>query len=460
MLGHEDDGLGFAALVEIVERIGILRVGLRVAREPHAYDPSVSGFELRNHDTTLPSDLTKADRYSGQRRRHSALIAMLVKVPGTLTIMDLPVMPPVAPMLSKPLAELPGSDTVVGEAEWLYDPKWDGFRSIVFRDGDEIVLGSRNEKPLTRYFPELVEAFRLSLPDRCVVDGEILVEINGVADFDHLGQRIHPADSRVRKLAAETPARFVAFDLLALGDRDLRKAPLRERRALLNECMANASAQSNGAVGVTPATLSRSVAADWFVRFEAAGCDGIIAKRLDDPYVENKRTMIKVKHQRTADCVVAGFRWHKHGGIVGSLLLGIYDGHRHLNHVGVTAAFTDVRRRELVAELEPLRSENEGHPWAHWAEMMDEASAGGQRLRGAGSRWTGTKDLSFVLLRPERVCEVAFDHLQGDRFRHAATFRRWRPDRAPETCTYDQLEPAPPCTLDEVMAAGEADRAT
>ncbi len=365
-------------------------------------------------------------------------------------------MPPVAPMLSKPMGELPGSDVAV-QSEWLYDPKWDGFRSIVFRDGDEIVLGSRNEKPLTRYFPELVEAFRLSLPDRCVVDGEIVVENNGVADFDQLGQRIHPADSRVRRLAAETPARFVAFDLLALGDRDLRRAPLRERRALLNEALTDVSARSNGAVCVTPATTSRALAADWFVRFEAAGCDGIIAKRLADPYVENKRTMIKVKHQRTADCVVAGFRWHKHGGIVGSLLLGIYNADGHLNHVGVTAAFTDARRRELVDELEPLRTDNEDHPWAHWAGMMDEASAAGQRVPGAGSRWTGTKDLSFVLLRPERVCEVAFDHLQGDRFRHAATFRRWRPDRSPESCTYDQIEPAPPCTLDDVVAAdGEA----
>lgn len=364
--------------------------------------------------------------------------------------MDLPVMPPVAPMLSKPLPELPGTE---GSGEWLYDPKWDGFRSIVFRDGEEIVLGSRNEKPLTRYFPELVEAMRAALPDRCVIDGEILVEVNGVADFDALGQRIHPADSRVRKLAAETPACFVAFDLLAIDDRDVRPLPLRERRDLLNSALSDVRARSNGSVRVTPATTSRDLAADWFVRFEAAGCDGIVAKKLSDPYIENKRTMIKVKHQRTADCVVAGFRWHKHGGIVGSLLLGIYGADGRLNHVGVTAAFTDVRRRELVAELEPLRADVSQHPWAHWAEVMDTASANGQRIPGAGSRWTGTKDLSFVLLRPERVCEVAFDHLQGDRFRHAATFKRWRLDRSPESCTYDQLEPPPDCALRDVFEA-------
>lgn len=359
-------------------------------------------------------------------------------------------MPPVAPMLAKPLPELPGAES---DGQWLYDPKWDGFRSIVFRDGDEVVLGSRNEKPLTRYFPELVEAFLASLPDKCVLDGEILVEVNGVADFDSLGQRIHPADSRVKRLAAETPARFVIFDLLALGDRDLRKRPLSERRAVLNEALGNVSARSNGRVTVTPATTSRETAARWFVEFEAAGCDGIIAKKLTDAYVENKRTMIKVKHQRTADCVVAGFRWHKHGGIVGSLLLGIYNADGHLNHVGVTAAFTDVRRRELVDELAPYRCEPAGHPWGHWAEVMDEASANGQRVPGAGSRWTGTKDLSFVLLRPELVVEVAFDHLEGDRFRHAATFKRWRTDRAPHTCTYDQLEPPPPCTLSTVLLA-------
>lgn len=368
---------------------------------------------------------------------------------------DLPVMPPIAPMLSKPMSELPGTDgsaESLADAQWLYDPKWDGFRSIVYRDGDEVVIGSRNEKPLTRYFPELVDAFLTALPNRCVIDGEILVEIDGVAEFDMLSQRIHPADSRVKKLAAEMPSRFIAFDLLAIDDRDVRKQPLRVRRALLNEVLKEASARSKGRVCVTPATTSREVAADWFVRFEAAGCDGIIAKRLDDRYVENKRVMIKVKHERTVDCVVAGFRWHKHGGIVGSLLLGIYNAEGHLNHVGVTAAFTDLRRRELVDELEPLRTDVDGHPWAEWAGAGDETSVAGRRVPGAGSRWTGTKDLSFVLLRPERVCEVAFDHLQGNRFRHAATFRRWRPDRAPDTCTYDQLEPAPACTLSDVFA--------
>lgn len=362
--------------------------------------------------------------------------------------MDLPVMPPVSPMLSKPLPELPEGDG------WLYDPKWDGFRTIVFRDGDEVELGSRNEKPMTRYFPELIEAMKVSLPERCVIDGEIVLEVDGVLDFDALGQRIHPAASRVNMLARETPAKFVAFDLLAIGDEDLTKQPLAIRRARLVDELANAAAVSNGMIHVTPATLDRAVAARWFVDFEAAGLDGIIAKRLESTYQQDKRVMIKIKHQRTADCVVAGFRWHKSGPIVGSLLLGLYDSEGVLHHVGVTASFTARRRAELVEELAPYRENaTEGHPWQRWVEMVAEAAEGGQRLPGGNSRWNAKKDLSFEPVRAELVCEVAYDHLQGDRFRHATTFKRWRVDRLPTTCTYDQLEEAPPALLADVLAA-------
>lgn len=355
-------------------------------------------------------------------------------------------MPPVAPMLAKAEPEMP-----VGDG-WLYDPKWDGFRSIAFRDGDEVVLGSRNEKPLTRYFPEVVGALLAGLPERCVIDGEIVVEVDGVADFDALSQRIHPADSRVRKLAAEFPAQFIVFDLLALGDVDLRGRPLAERRALLTTALGDAAARSGGRVHVTPATTDPAVARRWFSEFEGAGCDGLIAKRLTDRYVEDKRIMVKIKHQRTADCVVAGFRWHKSGGIVGSLLLGVYDANGNLNHVGVTASFTAKRRAELVDELAPYRDNaTEGHPWAQWVEYVNAATESGQRLPGGNSRWNSSKDLSFVPLRPELVCEVAYDHLQGDRFRHATTFKRWRVDRDPRTCTYDQLESVEPAVLSEVL---------
>ncbi len=366
--------------------------------------------------------------------------------------MQLPVMPPVGPMLAKAHSGLPPGDN------WLFDPKFDGFRSIVFRDGDEVVLGSRNEKPLTRYFPELVVSLLVGLPDRCVVDGEIVVPVDGVLEFDALQQRIHPADSRVRMLAAKTPAQFVAFDLLALGDDDLRGCPLRERRALLEASLSGCADRSAGAIHVTPATLDRTRAYDWFLRFEGAGLDGVIAKDLDSTYQSDKRTMIKVKHERTADCVVAGFRWHKESTeakpLVGSLLLGIWDDSGRLNHVGVTASFTVKRRGELVDELAPLRIDaTDGHPWADWVEMAAAAAAEGQRLPGAQSRWNATKDLSFQPVRCERVVEVAYDHLQNGRFRHATTFRRWRPDREPASCRYDQMEEASPCTFDEVLAA-------
>ena len=358
-------------------------------------------------------------------------------------------MPPVAPMLSKAASAIPSGDG------WLYDPKWDGFRSIVFRDGDEVVLGSRNEKPLTRYFPEVVEALKQALPQRCVVDGEIVLPVADVLEFDVLSQRIHPADSRVRMLASTTPAQFVAFDLLALGDDDLRARPLQERRALLESALAGGTERSGGRVHVTPATTDPAVAADWFMRFEGAGLDGIVAKRLDGRYESDKRTMTKVKHERTADCAVAGFRWHKSGGIVGSLLLGIFDDTGVLHHVGVTASFTQKRRAELVEELQPYRTDDlAGHPWGGWVSAFRDAEASGQRLPGAGgSRWNAKKDLSFEPLRMGLVCEVAYDHLQGDRFRHATTFKRWRPDREPASCTYDQLEGAEPSQYCDVLAA-------
>ena len=361
-------------------------------------------------------------------------------------------MPPLSPMLAKPHSGLPPGDN------WLFDPKFDGFRSIVFRDGDDIVLGSRNEKPLTRYFPELIESLRRALPERCVLDGEIVVSVDGILDFDALQQRIHPADSRVRMLAAKTPAMFVAFDLLALDDANLMATPLRDRRALLEQALADAARNSEGMVRVTPATRDRDTAAAWFVEFEGAGLDGMIAKDLLSTYQPDKRTMVKIKHERTADCVLAGFRFHKHSTdkepLLGSMLLGIYDSDGRLNHVGVTASFTAKRRAELIGELAPLR-ENAlvDHPWSGWVEAANEAAQAGQRLPGAQSRWNATKDLSFEPLRCERVVEVAYDHLQSGRFRHATTFKRWRPDRDVATCTYDQLEEANPYTFADVLSA-------
>jgi len=355
----------------------------------------------------------------------------------------LPVNPPVAPMLAKLTRTLPPAGGL------MYEPKWDGFRSIVFRDGDEVELGSRNERPLTRYFPELLDPLRATLPERVVVDGEIVIAGEGGLEFEALLQRIHPADSRVQMLARTTPASFVAFDLLALDDRDLRPAPFAERRAELERILSAARPP----VHLTPATQDRSVAEDWFVRFEGAGLDGVVAKRLDLPYREDERVMMKVKHERTADCVVAGFRWHKSGGVVGSLLLGLYDEHRTLHHVGVTASFTQQRRRELVDELARYKVDSlDGHPWQGWAEAEAQAGSSG-RKPGALSRWNAKKDLSWEALRPELVCEVAYDHLQGDRFRHATTFRRWRPDRKPETCTYAQLDTAVASELAAVFGA-------
>ncbi|MFD9725447.1 ATP-dependent DNA ligase [Streptomyces sp. NPDC059072] len=354
--------------------------------------------------------------------------------------MDLPVMPPVKPMLAKSVARIPPG--------MQYEAKWDGFRAIVHRDGDEIEIGSRTGKSLTRYFPELAASLKGNLPDRCVMDGEIVIIQGGRLDFDRLTERIHPAASRVKLLAETTPAAFVAFDLLALGDEALLDTPLNERRAALADSLSTARPP----VHLAPATTDPALAQEWFERFEGAGLDGVIAKPLDLPYRPDARLMFKIKHERTADAVVAGFRFHKSGPIIGSLLLGLYDGQGALQHVGVCAAFSMKRRAELVEELEPLRLEDPtGHPWAAWAEESAHESA---RLPGATSRWTGKKDLSWVPLRPERVVEVAYDHMEGDRFRHTAQFRRWRPDRAPESCTYAQLEEVVGYDLAEVLGLG------
>ena len=349
-------------------------------------------------------------------------------------------MPPVSPMLSKAAKAIPPA------GDFLYEPKWDGFRTIVFRDGDEVELGSRNEKPMTRYFPDVVAAALAELPDRCVIDGEVVVAgPQGRLEFETLQQRIHPAESRVNRLAAETPASFVAFDLLALGDDDLRDQPFSRRRELLVEALGKAKPP----IHLTPATSDRDVAADWFERFEGAGLDGVIAKPTALTYRPGERAMVKIKHERTADCVVAGFRWHKSGGVVGSLLLGLYDGSGGLNHVGVTAAFTMARRKELVEEIAPYRMESlEGHPWQSWGQAAGATSA---RMPGSPSRWSGNKSHEFEALRPDLVVEVAYDHMEGNRFRHATHFRRWRPDREPETCTYDQLEVPVPSVLADIF---------
>jgi ATP-dependent DNA ligase len=352
-----------------------------------------------------------------------------------------PIDPPVEPMLAKLADDLPAGDG------WLFEPKWDGFRAIAFKDGEHIYTQSRDLRPFDRYFPDLGLAFAAHLPERCVVDGEIVIVGSGGLDFDLLQLRLHPAASRVAKLAAATPASFVAFDLLALGDRDLREAPFSSRRELLEHALDGVPAP----IHLTPITRDRALAREWFRRFEGAGLDGVIAKPADGPYEAGKRAMLKIKHARTADCVVAGFRWHKEGpGIVGSLLLGLYDEHDALQHVGVTSSFTMATRRALAAELEPLRAGALAtHPWREWAQAMDEA----QRMPGARSRWNAGKDLSWEPLRIRRVCEVKYDHLQGRRFRHAATFLRWRPDKPPKECRYDQLEVTPPYELAAIFGA-------
>jgi ATP-dependent DNA ligase len=359
--------------------------------------------------------------------------------------MRLPVQPPLEPMLSKPLPAIPTG------GGWLYEPKWDGFRALVFRDGDELLMQSRDLRPLDRYFPELGVALRAGLPDRCVVDGEIVIAGPRGLDFEALQLRLHPAASRVNLLAERTPASFVAWDLLALGDEDLLAVPQGERRSRLEAALADVRPPLH----VTPASLDPTVASDWFHRFEGAGLDGVMAKPLDAPYQPGKRAMAKIKHAREADCAVAGFRWHKNGPgrLIGSLLLGLYDDAGALHHVGVTSSFTMARRAALVEELAPLRDHAlDGHPWAEWASWAEDAAAAGQRMPGNVSRWNRDKDLSWEALRVERVCEVGYEHLQGDRFRHGATFRRWRPDRQPRDCRYDQLEATPPYELGRIFA--------
>ncbi len=355
-------------------------------------------------------------------------------------------MPPVKPMLAKLAREFPDA------ADLVFEPKWDGFRCIVFRDGDEVELGSRNEKPLTRYFPELIGPLKAQLPAQCVVDGEIVIATDGGLDFEALLQRIHPAASRIKLLAEQTPASFVAFDLLALGDDDLREHRFHDRRTALEAALAGVTPP----VHLTPATRDRDVARDWFDRFEGAGLDGVVAKREDLPYKENDRLMLKVKHARTADCVVAGFRWHKSGGVVGSLLLGLYDDQGTLHHVGVASGFSVARQKELLADVTPLRDAAlDDHPWKEWASLAADAAAGpASRMPGSQSRWNAGRDMSWEPVRPEKVVEVAYDHLQGDRFRHATSLVRWRPDRDPRSCTYSQLDAAVPEELSSVFGAG------
>ena len=359
--------------------------------------------------------------------------------------MTFPIAPPIAPMLAKLATALPV------DGSYLFEPKWDGFRAIVFRGESEIYIQSRDSKPLDRYFPELHETLLAELPEACVVDGEIVIATPDGLDFDALQQRLHPATSRVAKLAKETPALFVAFDVLAAEGRDLMSVPQRERRAALERLLENASPPLH----LTPMTLDRATAERWLTEFEGAGLDGVMAKPPESPYQSGKRAMIKVKHARTADCVVAGFRWYKTGqDAVGSLLLGLYDARGALQHVGVTSSFTMAMRKQLVTELAPLR-ENAlaDHPWREWAD----AEAGEhRRVPGGHSRWSAGKDLSWEPLRVERVCEVKYDHLQGSRFRHAAIFHRWRPDKAPRDCRYDQLEVTTPYELARVFSAGSS----
>lgn len=346
-------------------------------------------------------------------------------------------------MLAKRIEELPSGE------DWIFEPKWDGFRSLTFRDGDEIFIQSRDEKPLNRYFPELLDPLRAALPARCVLDGEIVIVKGNGLDFDELQLRLHPAASRVRLLSQQSPASIVFFDVLSEGDRDLRMEPFERRRKILEELLASAGPP----IHLTPATTDSTVASDWFRRFEGAGLDGVMAKPAAGIYEPNKRTMFKVKHERDCDCVVAGFRWHKKGGgSIGSLLLGLYDDSGALQHVGVCASFSTEKRLELAEFLAPYReSALANHPWKHWAEHELTATEAGHRMPGGQSRWSQGKDLSWEPLRPELVVEVAYDHMQGSRFRHIAQFRRWHRDKKPSDCTYEQLEVVPPQELLEIF---------
>src|SRR3954463_2611767 len=364
--------------------------------------------------------------------------------------MHLPVMPPVQPMLAKPVREVPEPTTFPGGA--VYEPKWDGFRCVVFRDGDEVELGSRNERPLTRYFPEVVAAVKANLPEKCVVDGEIVVPRGDRLHCEDLLQRIPPAESRINLLAEQTPASFVAFDLLALGEESLLETPFADRPAPLQAALPHVRAP----VYLTGITRDPATAQRWFETFEGAGLDGVVAKPHDLPYGPDQRLMTKVKHVRTADCVVAGFRWHKSGPIVGSLLLGLYNDAGDLQHIGVAASFPMARRAELVEELAPYRANAlDGHPWQDWANAQVLGN-GEHRMPGAVSRWNAKKDLSWVPLRPELVVEIKYDQLEGRRLRHTGQFLRWRPDRDPLSCTYDQLEVPVRYDLGEVLAGGES----
>jgi ATP-dependent DNA ligase len=357
--------------------------------------------------------------------------------------MDLPVMPPVAPMLAKSVKEIPSGPM-------SYEPKWDGFRSVIFRDGDEVEIGSRNERPMTRYFPEVVDAVLANLPDRCVIDGEIVIPDaeDRKLDFEALLQRIHPADSRVRLLASKTPASFVAFDLLALGDEDCTRLPFEQRRAMLETAFAHVAPP----VYLTPATQDRDTAVQWFSQFEGAGLDGVVAKPLAGTYQPDKRVMFKIKHERTADCVVAGYRLHKSGpDAIGSLLLGLYDDAGRLASVGVVGAFSMAKRRQLFAEVQPLVTSFEGHPWNWGGELPREEGVRHPR-EAEGSRWNAGKDLSFVPLRPERVAEIRYEHMEGTRFRHTAQWIRWRDDRDPASCGFGQLEEPVKFHLSEILA--------
>src|SRR5438105_900973 len=350
-------------------------------------------------------------------------------------------------MLAKRVGDLPP-----GEG-WIFEPKWDGFRTLVFRDGDEVFIQSRDEKPLDRYFPELIEPLKAQLPKKCVLDGEIVIAREEGLDFEALQLRLHPAASRVKKLAAEMPSSVVFFDLLAEGERDLMQTPFAQRRERLESLLGDVEPPLH----LTPATRDRATAADWFRRFEGAGLDGVMAKPESGVYQPNKRVMLKVKHERECDCVVAGFRWHKDrkGTAVGSLLLGLYDDEGKLEHVGVCASFTDAARRELVGFLEPYRADSlKGHPWKEWAAYQEDAvaEAGARRRPGATSRWNAGKDLSWEPLKPKLVVEVAYDHMQGTRFRHTAQFRRWRTDKKPSDCTFEQLEVVAPHELAAIFA--------
>ncbi|HEV8423297.1 MAG TPA: ATP-dependent DNA ligase [Chthoniobacterales bacterium] len=357
--------------------------------------------------------------------------------------MRLPVMPTIEPMLAKRVEEIPKGES------WIFEPKWDGFRAIVFRDGEELLIQSRDERPLNRYFPDLEKPLLAALPERCVLDGEIVIVRGDSLDFDALQLRLHPAASRVNKLALETPASFVFFDVLCSGSRDLREVAFEKRRDELEKLLASVKAP----IHLTPATRVREIAADWFRRFEGAGLDGVVAKPVDGTYEPGKRVMLKVKHERDCDCVVAGFRWHRKDEepAVGSLLLGLYDNKGVLQHVGVCASFSAAKRRELVKFLKPYRKDAlASHPWKNWAGD----GAAESRMPGGQSRWSQGKDLSWEPLRPELVVEVAYDHMQGDRFRHMAQFRRWRQDKTPEDCTFEQLEAVPPEELREVFRSG------